>query len=636
MISAPNRAAAATFSGLPDAWTTGLPLAYLQFLQLRKVARTTTADPRYTYLYINLGDPSTAVQWLAACGHNLTPGSGKVRWRRLGAINPAGIVNADFLRTAALPAGWALTRTGDATYFGSNGLLQTAATNVARFQYVGGALKGLLLEDASTNTLKYSRDLSSSNGQWAIFGCVPQKLATGIDGVANAATKVTSVSSSASLLQTVTAGQTAVLSAYIRAPGGSGTVELVIGATVQACVLTSAYQRFQVAGVTGVQVGIRWPSGGGLPAVDIDAVQLEVGRANATSPIHTTSAAATRNADVLAYAGVNALGATYAAGSLLVEGELTARPPATGAIAAVGASLTATNRVGLELSAAGIVEGVSVSSGAGSVSGVVGNAVAVGSQFTAALAWTGSATFRGAFDGAAALTDASVVAPLGAASDLVLGGGCYHLRAVRLYDGAVSATQLQSLSDHSELELAADYDSGEIDACPSAWVAATTAEQRATLRKHAAHKCPTEMTGGYWRLDLIEPTHPQGYLQLGRVFMGPIWQPPTNVGYGDISMRFVDRDLVSETASGAEYGVKQQSPREMRITFSWLDDADLDALLYIDALVGTSEEIYVAREPDDESRLPLWSFIARFLELSDTEEPGYGEGRKTCVARERL
>lgn len=641
MISAPNRAAPATFSGLPDAWSTGLPLDFLQYLQLRKVARTRTADPRYTYLYIDLGDNSVAVQWLAVCGHNLTPGVGKVRWRKWSTINPAGLVAADFTRNAALPAGWAVTRADNANYFGADGLLHTAGVNVTRPHYEGGVLQGHLIEEASTNSIKWSRDLTSSSGQWTIFNCTVQKLAPGIDGVANAATQVTSVGSDATITQAVTAGQSAVLSAYIMHTGAGGSVQLSLDgfATWQTFVLTAGYQRFKVAGVTGTQVGIRFPNGGGLPNVNIDAVQLEVGRTDPTSPIHTTAAAATRAADTLTFAGVGALGATFNNGALLLEGKLLGRPAAAATLMTVGTTLAAADRVSVEMTTGGVVEAAyrNSSTGTNTVAGVSGAARSAGDIFTAAISWQGSTVVRGSFDGGAASSDVAVQKPNGAASNIVLGGGCYCVRTVRLYAPTMTATQLQSLSDPTELELAADFDTGDLDAFPAAWMSATTAEQRATLRnKHAGFMCPTEQTGGHWRLDLIEPTHPKGYLQLGRVFMGPVWQPPVNVAYGDISMKFVDRDLVSETASGAEYGVKQQSPREARVTWRLLDDEDLDALLYIDALVGTSEEVYWARDPDDEARLPLWSFIGRFLELTDTEEPDYGATAKTAVIRERL
>jgi hypothetical protein len=51
-----------------------------------------------------------------------------------------------------------LTRSGNGTFIGSNGLLQTAGTNVARFDFdpVSLTRRGLLLEGQATNALTYS------------------------------------------------------------------------------------------------------------------------------------------------------------------------------------------------------------------------------------------------------------------------------------------------------------------------------------------------------------------------------------------------------------------------------------------------------------------------------------------------
>jgi hypothetical protein len=55
--------------------------------------------------------------------------------------------------TAALGGGDTFTRASTATFVGSNGLIQSAAANAPRFDYVGGVLRGFLIEDARTQLL---------------------------------------------------------------------------------------------------------------------------------------------------------------------------------------------------------------------------------------------------------------------------------------------------------------------------------------------------------------------------------------------------------------------------------------------------------------------------------------------------
>ena len=58
------------------------------------------------------------------------------------------------------------SRASSATFLGSNGLLQTAANNIPRIEYdTTGAVKGLLIEEARTNLVTSSGDLSGTD--WA-------------------------------------------------------------------------------------------------------------------------------------------------------------------------------------------------------------------------------------------------------------------------------------------------------------------------------------------------------------------------------------------------------------------------------------------------------------------------------------
>lgn len=77
-----------------------------------------------------------------------------------------GTVSMDF--TSSLPAGTDFTRASSGTYFNSSGVIQTASTDVPRFDYYPStmAARGLLLEGSRTNTLLRSRALTTS--PWAV------------------------------------------------------------------------------------------------------------------------------------------------------------------------------------------------------------------------------------------------------------------------------------------------------------------------------------------------------------------------------------------------------------------------------------------------------------------------------------
>jgi len=85
------------------------------------------------------------------------------------------------------------TRASSSTFLGSNGLIQTATNNTPRIEYnADGTVKGLLIEEARTNTFRYSEELSNvktqlnvtdnsttaPDGQLTADLCVPSNITT--------------------------------------------------------------------------------------------------------------------------------------------------------------------------------------------------------------------------------------------------------------------------------------------------------------------------------------------------------------------------------------------------------------------------------------------------------------------------
>lgn len=160
--------------------------------------------------------------------------------------------------------------------------------------------KGLLIEESRTNNLLQCRDMT--NAAWVKGATVTvAQTQTGIDGTANSASLVTggAVQATNTVLQTITLGSASdSYSVFLKRITGSGTVEISPdGATWTAVTLSASYQQFQVQQTLANPVcGIRIQTNGDQVAADFS--QLETG-AFATTPILTTVAAVTRNADVV-------------------------------------------------------------------------------------------------------------------------------------------------------------------------------------------------------------------------------------------------------------------------------------------------------------------------------------------------
>ena len=71
-------------------------------------------------------------------------------------IPPGATLDLSFMTPGTLDPSITFTRASTATYTDFNGVIQTAAVNAPRWDYTGGALNGLLIEEARTNVLPTS------------------------------------------------------------------------------------------------------------------------------------------------------------------------------------------------------------------------------------------------------------------------------------------------------------------------------------------------------------------------------------------------------------------------------------------------------------------------------------------------
>jgi hypothetical protein len=182
------------------------------------------------------------------------------------------------------------------------------ASGVARSTYLGldtavGAYAGYLAEGARTNRCLWARDLT--NAAWTATSVTVAKDATGIDGVANSASTLTATGANGTVLQAITSASVArVYGAWVRRKTGTGNVFITLDndttrTDITASINSTTYTLVQATQtLANPTVGFKIETSG--DAIEVDVCQEETG-AFASTPIPTTTAAVTRNADVLTY-----------------------------------------------------------------------------------------------------------------------------------------------------------------------------------------------------------------------------------------------------------------------------------------------------------------------------------------------
>jgi hypothetical protein len=166
-------------------------------------------------------------------------------------------------------------------------------------------LQKYLSEPSRVNNCLWGRD--ATNAAWTKSNVTAAKTATGLDNVANSASRLTAAANDATLLQLLTAATgTRTTSVWIKRVSGSGTVSLTRnGGTgwtdITSSLVAGTWVPVALTSDVGANptVGLKMGTSGDV--IDVDCFQDENG-AWRTSPILTTTAAVTRNADVLSYA----------------------------------------------------------------------------------------------------------------------------------------------------------------------------------------------------------------------------------------------------------------------------------------------------------------------------------------------
>ena len=215
-----------------------------------------------------------------------------------------------------------VTRNDVAWQTNEDGTVTQVAANVARpNHWLTGATKGgLLLEGTRTGSGLWSRDLT--NAAWVKSASMAAaKDATGVDGVANSASTLTSSAATQTCLQTVTKSSAShAFGPYIKRKTGTGTVEVTVnGGTnwqdvTSSLSTTSWYRASEIRTVANPQFGFRLTTSG--DEIEVDFAGMETG-AFVSSPMLTEGSTFTRPDELIETTDVSWL--TQGVGTIIFE-----------------------------------------------------------------------------------------------------------------------------------------------------------------------------------------------------------------------------------------------------------------------------------------------------------------------------
>lgn len=631
VLSFPNRIGSASYSG--GSWKTSLPVTNLAYRQLSRVARSASASVQDTTFTVDAAS-SIQVGVFGLFATNLTTSA---QYKVEGSDTALKVSDRILDFTAGtLPGALTLTRSSTAMYQDASGVWQTAAINTVRPRYESGVAVGIILEGSSTNYLTYCRTL----GLWStISATISTSPSTGIDNTSSSCSRLTATGANGYCYRNITglgAPTYARFSVFLRRITGTGTVYINGGTGDTVVAVTSTWTRFDVRSSSGATISVKLATSGDV--VDIDYAMVEDSAVDGTniegasSPILTTSGSVTRSADVLNIPSSEAALVNLAAGSLFAKLKVVKYPSgSTPSPALYVGNAGATQNFGFGFYGAGYVTMTKNNTHP------INTTVAVNTDVRVGMSW--SATLLGSKDGSSTGAGGSTTntgmaeawtCSMPNHSSIVL--KVLRVSATQAY----SQTDLNTITGYTNLAGTPEYDSGWINAWHADWVSGTTAEQRDGVPGTHIHVLPSTQTYRYWRVTISDASNPDGWIEIGRAFMGPLWRPAINMIYG-AGIGYEARETAVVSYSGAQDFAERPNPRVAKFGFDALTVAEaFGGILEMQRQLGTTKEFLFMWDEADTLQLPRRSFLANLRTLNPVEQPYYSNLVVSLEAKEIL
>lgn len=209
------------------------------------------------------------------------------------------------------------------------------------------------------------------------------------------------------------------------------------------------------------------------------------------------------------------------------------------------------------------------------------------------------------------------------------------VRVIALCRHNMSVGGLVRFRAYSDAGLTAlEYDSDWLEAWPAVyqsidleweadnfWTGVPTEDDLDGYSWNYVHIPPQLIYQQYWTVEIDDTSNPDGYIEIGRVFIANGWQPIYNMNVG-ASIGYNSRSTVSEAQDGTEYFDERTAYRVANFSLSAIDvDEAMGQAFDIMRRVDISREVLFVYNPDDTVNLLRRTFLGRLRELSPIEQP---------------
>lgn len=148
------------------------------------------------------------------------------------------------------------------------------------------------------------------------------------------------------------------------------------------------------------------------------------------------------------------------------------------------------------------------------------------------------------------------------------------------------------------------------------------------------HVLPSTTLARYWRVEIYDTTNPDGYVEIGRVFIAGQWQVTNNILYG-ASLGYETNTGIDSALDDTEYFDVRKSYRMFRFELESFDYNEGHAkLLDISRQLGIDKEVFVIPDPDDTENMTRRAFLGRLNTLNPITYPYFNTNKAGYEVKE--
>lgn len=130
--------------------------------------------------------------------------------------------------------------------------------------------------------------------------------------------------------------------------------------------------------------------------------------------------------------------------------------------------------------------------------------------------------------------------------------------------------------------------------------------------------------GRYLRIEIDDHTNQDGYIEIGRLYVGDRWQPKFNASYG-ASLQWGTESSSDRAVDGSEYFDRREGLRSVTFELARVTREEAMArVLEMHRVLGVDQQLLFFLNPDDSENLLRTSFLGRLSKLNPITYPHFG------------